>query len=135
MPSIKKTLIALLVLFPMLLVGQELDCCQTNSEVENLMTGYWKIKDSPSKTIYHYWFNNGQGNVEDVIATDQPGKYTVEEPNHSFFYLEKGNTGFNINYVYKYGQWTSTLTYLDNYKMMLLTNGETTEYIRHTPRK
>ncbi len=127
---IKKHLIVIIGLLPCIVIGQTLQCCNTEKEVEEAISGYWKIKDLDSKTIYHYWVADGQGNVEDVVSGEKDGEYEIKERNHSFFYLQKENFGFALNYIYKYGNWTSNLNYLDATKMILITNGESTEYYK-----
>ncbi len=132
MQMTKKIMLFVCILLPSILIGQTLNCCKTIKDVENTITGYWKIKDSKSKTIYHYWVNNGQGNVEDVITTSGQDTFEEDAQNHSFFYIQSKNNGFEVNYVYKYGCLLYQISYLDTNKMILLTNGEATEYFRFT---
>jgi len=125
----KKTLILILTLLPLTLLGQHLKCCETEKEVETYLSGKWKINDSDSKFIYHYWFEDGKGNVEDF----EPAKYGVEmiiEDNHSFVEILKYDSGFKLKYIYLYGEYISELKYLNSNKLILITDGKETEYYK-----
>ncbi|WP_452226688.1 hypothetical protein [Lacinutrix cladophorae] len=126
----KKYFIFFLLLIPFINFAQSLTCCTSQIEIENALTGYWKIKNEDSKSIYHYWFENGRGNVENVKSTGTIGKYKPVEKSHSHIYLKKEESQFVLEYIYRYGNWTSTLIQLDATHLVLETNGEITEYYK-----
>ena len=84
----------------------------------------------PKASIYHYWFENGRGNVENLEITETVGKYKPVEKSHSYIYLKKENDSFILEYIYKFGNWTSIIKKLDANNLALETNGETTEYYK-----
>lgn len=47
----KKTLILLLTFLPMTLLGQQLECCTSEKDVETYLNGDWKKEGSDSKKI------------------------------------------------------------------------------------
>ena len=125
----KKTLILFLTFLPLSLLGQQLKCCETEKEVENHLSGKWKIKGSDSKTVYHYWFQNEQGNLEDFVPAES-GEELIIEDNHSFVEIIKHKNGFKLKHTYLYGDWISELKYLDSNKLVLRTEGKETEYYK-----
>mgnify|MGYP000684037076 CR=1 FL=1 len=54
----KKFLILLLIFLPLTIIGQELECCESEKEVETYLNGDWKKKDSEPNRQYRYEFNN-----------------------------------------------------------------------------
>ncbi|MBQ0788213.1 MAG: hypothetical protein KBT69_11970 [Oceanihabitans sp.] len=130
MPLYKNYFLVFLFLIPCITSAQNLECCTSDKEVEEAITGYWKIKNDASKSIYHYWFENGRGNVENVIRTETTGEYKPVEKSHSHIYLKKEDATFILEYIYKYGNWTSVLKKLNATNLTLETNGETTVYYK-----
>ena len=126
----KNNFVLLLVLFPLFTFSQNLECCSSEKEIEEALTGYWKIKNDASKSIYHYWFENGRGNVENVEITNTTEKYKPVEKSHSHIYLKKEDNLFILEYIYRYGSWTSTINKLNENSLTLETNGEITEYYK-----
>jgi hypothetical protein len=125
----KKTLILILTFLPLTLLGQHLKCCETEKGVESYLSGKWKIKHSDSKTVYHYWFGNGKGNLEEFQLTKN-GEEIIVEDDHSFVEIIKYENGFKIKYTYLYGNWISELKYLNSKKLILITDGKETEYYK-----
>ena len=127
--KMKKILILILTFLPLTLLGQQLKCCESEKEVESYLSGKWKIKNSDSKTVYHYWFENGKGNLEDFEAAEN-GEEIIVEDNHSFVEIIKYENGFKLKHTYLYGNWISELKYLNSKKLILLTDGKETEYYK-----
>ncbi len=130
MPLYKNYFLVFLFLIPHITSAQNLECCSSDKEIEEAITGYWKIKNDGSKSIYHYWFENGRGNVENVIITETKEEYKPVEKSHSHIYLKKEDTTFILEYIYKYGNWTSVLKKLNATNLVIETNGETTAYYK-----
>lgn len=130
MSFLKNKIVVVLVLFPFFSFAQHLECCSSEKEIEETLTGYWEIKNDNSKSIYHYWFENGTGNVENVQITETIKKYRPVEKSHSFVYLKSEEGSFILEYIYRYGNWTSVIKKLDENNLTLETNGETTEYFK-----
>ena len=126
----KNYFIVLLLLIPFSTFVQNIECCSSDKEIEEALTGYWKIKNEESKSIYHYWFKNGRGNVENVQVTETIGKYKPVEKSHSYIYLKKVDDTYILEYIYRYGNWTSKIRKLDANNLTLETNGESTEYYK-----
>ncbi|QRM89178.1 hypothetical protein FG167_08005 [Lacinutrix sp. WUR7] len=128
MSLFKNYLLFFLLLIPFSNFAQSLECCSSDKEIEEAITGYWKIKNDDSKSIYHYWFENGRGNVENVEISETIGEYKPVEKSHSHIYIKKEADTLKLEYIYRYGNWTSVIKKLDKSNLTLETNGESTEY-------
>ncbi|MGM0581230.1 MAG: hypothetical protein ACQETL_11155 [Bacteroidota bacterium] len=124
-----KALILIFTFSPLIGFGQHLKCCKSEKEVKTYLSGKWKIKNSDSKTVHHYWFEEGKGNFEDYIPTEN-GEEVIIEDNHSFVEIVRNENGFNLKYTYLYGNWISELKYLNEKKLILITDGKKTEYYK-----
>lgn len=124
-----KFFILILIFLPLTLLGQQLKCCESVKEVESHLSGNWKVKDSDSKTVYHYWFEKGEGNLEDYEPAEN-GEQLIVEDNHSFVEIIKYENGFKLKYTYLYGEWISELKHLDSNKLILITDGKEREYYK-----
>lgn len=127
----KKILILIITFLPLTLLGQHLQCCESEKEVAFYLSGKWKIKNSNSKTIYHYWFEKGQGNLTEMEPTDNEGEYIIID-DHSFVDIITYDQGFKLKFTYLNGNWTSELKYLNSNSMILVTDGKEIEYIKAT---
>jgi len=125
----KKTLIIILTLLPLTLIGQQLKCCESEKEIKSYLSGKWKVKGSDSKTLYHYWFENGKGNLK-YFEPAKNGEEIIVEDNHSFVEIIKYENGFKLKHIYLYGNWISELKYLNSSKLILITNGKETQYYK-----
>lgn len=57
----KKILILLLTIFPLTLLGQQLECCKSVEEVGNQINGYWKMKSPDKNEQLRFEFISGIG--------------------------------------------------------------------------
>ncbi|MBU2939986.1 hypothetical protein KO494_10590 [Lacinutrix sp. C3R15] len=126
----KKYFLLFILLIPFQNFSQNASCCTSIEATEEALSGYWKIKDVDSKSIYHYWFENGRGNVENVEVTETIGKYKPVEKSHSYIYIKKEGDTLKLEYIYKYGSWISVITLLDENNLVLVTNEEATAYYK-----
>jgi len=126
----KKYFLFFILLIPFQNFAQTASCCTSIEVVEEALSGYWKIKNVDSKSVYHYWFENGRGNVENVETTETIGKYKPVEKSHSYIYIKKEGDIFTLEYIYKHGSWTSKITHLDANNLVLVTNEEATAYYK-----
>jgi hypothetical protein len=124
-----KLLILIITFLPLIVCGQQLKCCESTKEVKNYLRGRWEIQNSESKTVYRYWFEDGQGNFENYEPSDN-GKELITEDNHAFVNIIKGENGFKLKYTYLYGDWISEVNYLSEEKLILITNGTKMEYCK-----
>ena len=124
-----KTLILLLTFLPLTLLGQDLKCCESEKDVETYLSGKWKVKDSDSKTVYHYWFENGKGNLENFEPAEKGEKIIIED-NHSFVEIIKYENRFKLKHTYLYGDWISDLKYLNSNQLILIRDGKEKEYYK-----
>lgn len=111
----------------MLLIGQDLDCCKTKKEIENNISGYWKIKDSISKIRYNFWFEKGQGNLTILEPITNDDEYLVLD-DHPFVDIIKNDIGFELKFTDLYENRLARIKYLDSVKMILLMDGKNIEY-------
>ncbi len=123
----KIILILILTFSPLTLLGQQLKCCETVKEVEHYLIGEWKIQSSNSDIEYHYWQENGKIYLSMVEPTELKKEYLLVE--HDFTVrVEKTNRGFKIQTTNLNGNWSSELKYLNSKKLILITDGNETEY-------
>ena len=127
---LKHFLLLTLLICPLSLLAQDNICCASAEEIESVLTGYWKIKDDDSKSLYHYWFKNNRGNVETVKTTGNVGELIPIKKSHSYTYIKKENDSFYLEYIYRQGNWTSTIKQIDENNLVLETNGEITKYYK-----
>ncbi len=95
------------------------------------MIGNWKIKNSDSKIIYRYWFEEGQGNLTEMEQTENKDEYIIID-DHPFVDIIKYDQGFKLKFTHLYGNWTSELKYLNSNRMILVTDGKEVEYVKES---
>ncbi|THV59310.1 hypothetical protein EZV76_10820 [Flagellimonas alvinocaridis] len=93
----RKNLIVLLIFFPITLLGQELECCKTTSEVEDHLNGYWQMKDSNPKEQIRFEFNNGNGRFW-KYTLNHKGEVTKSEEIDQTLEIFKSESGFEIDW-------------------------------------
>ena len=127
MCNMKNVFAAMLFLTPIILLGQDLNCCKTKKEVENNISGYWKIKDSISKIRYNFWFEKGQGNLRILELINNDYEYLVLD-DHPFVDIIKKDVGFDLKFTDLYENRLANVKYLDSVKMVLKMDGKNIEY-------
>ena len=125
-----KPLIILLIISPLVLVGQQLKCCESDKQVENHLTGNWKKTDGDPKIVYHYWFKDGQGNMERLQQPKKGVIDVIEDDNHSFVDVIKSDNGYKLEFTYPYGNHIAVLKYLSESKLILISDGKETEFYK-----
>lgn len=125
----RKSLFLILTFLSMTAFGQHLKCCETEKEVEIYLSGKWKLKDSNSKTIYHYSFKNGKGYLE-YFKEDDKEKGIFRTDNDAFIEIIKYENGFKIEFVYTFETLTLELKYLNSNKLILVRDGTEKEYYK-----
>ena len=124
-----KKLLVLLTFLPLTLLGQELKCCESIEDIEAYLNGTWNMKTADSKTVYTYLFENGKGRWSASDPTEKRGEYEITEAFPFKYWISK-DQGFTLNIDYDEGNWTSMLTSLNSNRMLLVSNGKETEYIK-----
>jgi len=125
----KKTLLLILAFLPLSLLGQELKCCESTKDIESYLTGVWKVKRSNSKTLYKYRVNRGQGHWTEMEQTEKKGEYVITHE-HPIVDIITYNQGFKLKIKYLYGHWTGDLKHLNARRMLVVSNGKETEFIK-----
>lgn len=123
----KNVFVTILFLTPIILIGQDLNCCKTKKEVENYISGYWKIKDSLSKIRYNFWFEKGRGNLTILESINNDSEYLVLD-DHPFVDIIKNDVGFELKFTDLYENRLANIKYLDSVKMVLHMEGKKIEY-------
>ncbi len=124
-----KTLLLLLTFLPLTLLGQELKCCVSTEEAESYLSGIWKVKNKNSKTLYKYSFEDGQGHWTEMESTENKDDYFIAE-DHPFIYRITSDQGFKLKINHSYGHWIGEFKSLNSRKMLLVSNGKETEFIK-----
>jgi len=125
----KKTLLLVCTILPLALLGQELKCCETIEDIEAYLEGTWNMKTDDSKTVYTYLFENGKGSWSASDPTEKNGEYEITEAFPFTFWITK-NQAFTLNIDYDEGHWAGTLKSLNSNRMLLVSNGKETLYIK-----
>ncbi len=126
----RKTLLLLLAFLPLVLLGQELKCCESKEEVEDHLSGKWKMKNTDSNTVFKYWFEKGQGHWTEMVPAEKKGEYMITD--FLFKYWINDDQGYTLKIDYAQGHWTGELKSLNSNKMLLVSNGKETEYIKES---
>ena len=143
--KMKKILIVILTFLPLTLLGQHLKCCESEKEVELYLSGIWKQNDSNPEflyeykngkeikrkieTLYKYTFEKGQGHLTEMEQTENKSEYIIID-DHPFVDIIKYDQGFKLKFTHLYSSWTSELKCLNSDRMILVTNGKETEYVK-----
>lgn len=127
----RKTLLLLLAFLPLALLGQELKCCESKEEVEDHLSGKWKMKNTGSNTVFKYWFEKGQGHWTEMVPDEKKGEYVISNE-YPFTYKLINDEGYTLKIDYAQGHWTGELKSLNSNKMLLVSNGKETEYIKES---
>lgn len=70
----KKSLVFISILYVSICFSQNLECCKTIQEVEQAITGDWKLNDGNRNVIYRFSFNNNKGLIEVLGELNLPPK-------------------------------------------------------------
>ncbi|TCI93046.1 hypothetical protein [Tenacibaculum sp. M341] len=143
----KKKLILILIFLPLILLGQDLKCCESKKDVESFLSGIWKPNESNSeflynykngeetkteiKVFYKYTFEKGLGHLTEMMETDSKGEYQILD-DHTFVDIIKDENEFKLKFIDLSGKSTSKLKYLDDNKMILITDSKEVEFIKLT---
>lgn len=114
-----KTLTFLLIFLPLILLGQELKCCETEKEVEELLAGKWKTEQNDKIYIHEYEFNNGKGTflIYEINKKNERKRDPALVP---IIKVIKGKSGFEIENRYKFGVLYVAIKYLDSKKLVII---------------
>lgn len=54
-----------------------LRCCKTSNDVKELLSGYWKEKNSVTKSLDAYSYDQHNGYYTEVEPTENKGEYFI----------------------------------------------------------
>ena len=114
----KTTLLLLLTFFPLILIGQDLKCCDSEQEIETYLSGNWKKKDSDEKQQYLYEFNDGIGKFK-VFDIKRNGILERAEVNQPDIRILKSETGFEIEHDFGGLKTYAGIKYLDSTQLIV----------------
>lgn len=118
-----------MILLPLILSGQNLKCCKTIKEVETHLSGKWKIENSDSETILHFWFENGKGHMNKYVYMKN-GKTRKEEKDQPLINVYKDEGVFYLEFQYLFGGVGHQIIYLDSKRLILPIDGTEIEYYK-----
>ncbi len=143
----KKALILILTFLPLILLGQDLKCCESKRDVKSFLSGIWKPNESNSeflynykngeeikteiKVFYKYTFEKSQGHLTEMMETGNKSEYQILD-DHTFVDIIKDENGFKLKFIDLSGKSTSKLKYLDNNKMILIIGNKEVGFIKLT---
>ncbi len=126
----RKTLLLLLIFLPLTtLLGQELKCCEAREEVESYLSGIWKVKNKNANTRYEYSFEDGQGHWTQIESTENKDDHFLAK-DQPFVYTITSAQGFKLKMNHSYGNWIGEFKFLNSRKMLLVSNGKETKFIK-----
>ncbi|GBF22556.1 hypothetical protein C21_04751 [Arenibacter sp. NBRC 103722] len=114
----KTSFILLLTFFPLILIGQDLKCCETEKEIETYLNGNWKKKDADDKQQYLYEFNDGIGKFK-VFDIKENGILERAEVNQPDIRILKKKTGFEIEHDFGGLKTYTGIKYLDSTRLIV----------------
>ncbi|WP_282122666.1 hypothetical protein [Algibacter mikhailovii] len=125
-----KSLILVLTLLPLIVLGQELKCCESIKEVETYLNGNWEKKDSDLNRLYHFEFRNGFGKFQ-MFEIKENGTLKLAEENPPDIKILATKNGFEIEYDYGVLKAFSGIKCLDSLKLTITRqDGAEKEYYR-----
>jgi hypothetical protein len=126
----KKVLLLILIFSPLNLIGQELECCKTEKDVETYLSGDWKKKDSDLNRLYRNEFKNGKGKFK-VFVINEDGTLKPAEENVPEIRILKKDYGFEIEHDFGVVKTITGIKYLDSNKLIVTRrDGAETEYYK-----
>ncbi|WP_417870954.1 hypothetical protein [Winogradskyella sp.] len=128
--KMKKILNIVLMVLPLVLSGQNLKCCKSVNQVESYLRGEWIENKVDSNTVYEFWFENGIGHLSEKEIAEY-GDEVIELEIQPYVEVIKYEGGFKIKFIYPNESWTSELKYINSSKLVLIRDGEETEYYRY----
>lgn len=128
--KMKKILNIVLMVLPLVLSGQNLKCCKSVNQVESYLRGEWIENKVDSNTVYEFWFENGIGHLSEKEIAEH-GEELIELEIQPYVEVIKYEGGFKIKFIYSNESWTSELKYINSSKLVLIRDGEETEYYRY----
>ena len=124
-----KLLLLLFMFSPLTLLGQDLKCCESTEEVESYLRGIWKVKNKNANTRYEYSFEDGQGQWTQMESAENKEDHFLAE-DQLFVYTITSAQGFKLKMNHSYGNWIGEFKFLNSRKMLLVSNGKETKFIK-----
>ncbi|MFD0991655.1 hypothetical protein [Tenacibaculum geojense] len=124
----KKTILILILNLILYSCSSTLAHIKNKDEVAELLTGDWKLKNSESKTIYSFSFENLKGFYEESEPNDD-GEYMIVYDSPIIEIIKKGKK-FNLKFTDLLESWNSQIMHLDKENLILKTSGKETEYYK-----
>ncbi len=117
---------------PLILIGQELECCKTEKDVETYLSGDWKKKDSDFDRLYRSEYKNGKGKFK-VFIINEDGTLKPVQENVPVTKILKTENGFEIEHNFGGLKTFTGIKYLDSNKLIVTRrDGAETEYYKVT---
>jgi len=108
--------------------SQDLKCCETIEEVEEILSGKWKQVNSESQEIYHYEFEGKLGIVEIYNKSFGSNIIKTVASCQPVVTVLKNKKGFQLEYTYMLRTTMSSIKYINKSKMILIKEGVETQY-------
>lgn len=125
----KKAFLLICILLISNACASRLRCCVEREDVSELLTGYWKEKNSKSTSLFMYSFNQHQAHYTEVEPTAHEGEYFIID-DHTFVDIIKNGQGFDLHFTDLSGSLISKIKFLDQQKLILEMDGIATEFIK-----
>lgn len=113
-----KTLFLLLPFLPLTLLSQELECCETEKEVEIYISGNWKKKGSDLKKVYQYKFDDEKGEFR-IFTINDDETLEVIKNSESLIKILKTPKGYRLEHDWGKLTTYSGIKYLDSIKLIV----------------
>lgn len=124
----KKTLFLFLIFLPMSLLAQQLECCESEKDVETYLNGKWIVKDSDLKRQYSYRFNDGVGKFQIYEVKEKEDLEDIKK-NQPTLKIFKTKAGFEIEHDFGVLKTYSKIKSLDSIKLVIIRrDGSEKEY-------
>ncbi|MFT6795645.1 MAG: hypothetical protein ACJART_000781 [Maribacter sp.] len=124
-----KTLLLIFIFSPLILLGQDLKSCESTEGAESYLRGIWKVKNKNANTRYEYSFEDGQGHWTQMESAENKDDHFIGEIK-PFVYTITSAQGFELKMNHSYGNWFGEFKFLNARKMVLVSNGKETKFIK-----
>ncbi len=126
----RKTLILILIFFPLTLLGQDLDSCKTKDDIKNLLIGYWKDSEINSENVIHFWSEKDKLILDNVKINNEHNEYDSISIHFTFVKIKKNGRKYKLQFISLYSSSKAKIKFLDKQKMILKRNGKEEVYSR-----
>lgn len=114
---------------PLVLVGQELKCCDSEENIKSILNGSWRLKHSDYNSYFNYSFSEVEGSCK-IIQDHRKDTDSKLDILCTGISVIKDSIGYTLKWDAPLFYWTAKIKKLRSSKMILESNGASIEFIK-----